>query len=105
MWTKEDYCTLFTDAVKRSEIIVFGCRCSVRYSGRAESYLDIGDRIVVVKSDQSLLIHQPTGNAPINYMKPSTTHTMFLNNKLILKSTSLQHKETMEVTIERVYFF
>jgi len=81
----EDYCKLFNDALARNETIVFSCTCTIRYSGRAESYLNLGDRIVMVKSDKALLVHQPTGNAAINYMKPNTGHTLKLEaDKLIL---------------------
>ncbi len=102
----EDYCTLLNDALKRNETIVFGCHCSVRYSGRAESYLEKGDRIIMIKSDNALLIHQPTGNSAINYMKPNTTHTMALeNNALVLTSQNLTQKERMTIHIDKIHFF
>lgn len=102
----EDYCTLLNDALARNETIVFSCTCTIRYSGRAESYLGAGDRIVMIKSDGALLVHQPTGNAPINYMKPSTTHTMRLEDgKLLLKSQNLMQKEHIDITIDKIHFF
>jgi len=102
----EDYCTLFADALKRNETVVFFCTCRIRYSGRAESYLDFGDRLIIVKSDNALLVHQPTGNAPINYMKPNTTHTLRLDDDhLELKSQNLALKENMHITIKKVHSF
>jgi len=101
----EDYCTLFNDALARNETIVFSCSCSIRYSGRAESFLDTGDRLVMIKSDNALLVHQPTGNTPINYMKPNTAHNMRFDGKLILKSTNLVLKESMEIIIDKIHFF
>ncbi len=87
---KEDYVILLNDALKRNETIVFGCHCSIRYSGRAESLLEHGDRIIVIKSDNTLLVHQPSGNAPINYMKPDTSHKLVIeNSKLVLQSRNL----------------
>ena len=102
----EDYAVLLKDAINRTETIVFSCRCQVRYSGRAESYLDTGDRVVMIKSDGALLIHQPTGNAPINYMKPGTSHTLIINSgKLKLKSNNIHQKESIDVSIDKMHFF
>lgn len=106
MWTKEEYSTLFNDALNRNETIIFSCLCTIRYSGRAESFLDFGDRIVLIKADNALIIHQPYGNAPINYMKPGTTHAMQVRDgKIIMKSNHLINKESMTLTIDRIYFF
>ncbi len=106
MWTLQDYITLLNDALKRNETVVFSCRCTIRYSGRAESYIGDGDRIIMIKSDNALLIHQPTGNAPINYMKPGTGYTVRVeDSKLILKATNILEKESMEITISYVHFF
>lgn len=101
-----DYIPLLQDALKRNETIVFGCNCSIRYSGRAESSLGAGDRIVIIKSDNALLVHQPTGNAPINYMKPGSAYTAKLeNDQLVLKAQNLAEKEFMTITIDKMHFF
>ncbi len=105
MWSLEDYCTLFNDAFRRRETIVLACRCKIRYSGRAESFLGDGDRVVVVKSDGALLVHQPTGNAPINYMKPGCTHELRVDGEEChLHTSHVLEKEKMEISIEKVYF-
>jgi RecB family endonuclease NucS len=102
----QDYATLLTDALARNETIVLACTCSIRYSGRAESYLAAGDRVILIKGDKAILVHQPTGNAPINYMKPQTGHSViFDNGKLSLKSSNLAMKEFLDVVIERVHFY
>ncbi|MEM4247239.1 MAG: endonuclease NucS, partial [Candidatus Woesearchaeota archaeon] len=94
MFELNDYITLLADALKRNETIVFGCNCTIRYSGRAESFLNEGDRVIMIKSDNALLVHQPTGNAPINYMKPGTGYTVRTDgNKLVLKATNILEKE------------
>jgi len=101
-----DYILLFTDSLARNETIVFSCRCSIKYSGRAESHLGMGDRIILVKSDNALLVHQPTGNAPINYMKPNTGHSLKVENgKLVLRSQNLALKENMEIIMDKIHFF
>lgn len=102
----EDYCTLFNDAIKRNETLILFCNCKIRYSGRAESFLDWGDRVIMIKSDNALLVHQPTGNAPINYMKPNTTHALRLEDETLqMKSQNLAMKEHMDITIQKVHTF
>jgi RecB family endonuclease NucS len=102
----QEYATLLSDAIARNETIVIGCNCSVRYSGRAESFLEDGDRLLMIKSDNAILIHQPTGNNPINYMKPNTSHRFDMEDgKLILSSKNLPLKEFLDVNINKIHFF
>lgn len=106
MFKLTDYTGLVEDAIKRSETIVLGCNCTVRYSGRAESYLEKGDRIVMIKSDGALIVHQPFGNAPINYMKPNTAHSVKTDDKkLVLNGSNLAQKESMKIIVDKVHFF
>lgn len=106
MWDLQEYCTLLNDALNRNETIIFACRCSIRYSGRAESFLETGDRLIIIKADKTLLVHQPSGNNPINYMKQNSTHTLTIKEgKLFLKSSNLLQKEFLEATIDRMFFF
>lgn len=106
MWDLQEYCTLLNDALNRNETVVFACKCSIRYSGRAESFLETGDRIIIIKSDKTLLVHQPSGNNPINYMKPNTSHSLTVQDKkLLLKSSNLLLKESMDLAIDRMFFF
>ena len=102
----EEYQILLNDALARNETIVFSCKCRIRYSGRAESFLDWGDRIIMIKNDNTLLVHQPTGNTPINYMKTGSSYTLRCeHDQLILKSQNITQKETMEITISKMHFF
>ena len=96
---------LINNALSKNETIIIGCHCKVKYSGRAESFLDYGDRIILIKSDNALLIHQPQGNAPVNYMKPNTHHEASVKeNNLILKSSNLALKEYMDIFIKDLHF-
>ena len=102
----QDYLTLLNDALRRNETIILGCNCSIRYSGRAESMLEDGDRVIIIKADKTLLIHQPTGNSPINYMKANTSHSLAVQDRtLTLKSRNLALKENMDIEINKLYFY
>lgn len=100
------YPALLEDAQSKGENIVLACRCEVWYSGRAESHLPIGDRIIIIKEDGTLLVHQPAGNNPINYMKTGSRHSMVLERGgLFLNSRNLSMKEFLDAKIEKVHFF
>ena len=96
----------FNDALNRNSVILLSCSCEIHYSGRAESFLGIGDRIIMIKADKTLLIHQPSGSNPINYMKEGTSYNLVREEgKLILHCSNLPLKEYMDIFIPKVYSF
>ena len=97
---------LIKNALRKNESLVFSCRCTVHYSGCSESFLAEGDRIVIIKSDNTVIIHQPTGNNPINYMKPGASFVVEKEKETFkLKCQNLALKEYLDIAISRVFFF
>jgi hypothetical protein len=86
-------------ALKRNKTIILTASCTVDYSGRAEAFLDKGDRIIIIKSDNTLLIHQPNGNAPVNYMKPNSKIKIIDADNLIIESSNESLNEYLTITI------
>lgn len=75
--------------IERGEFICFFCHCTINYSGRAESYLDNGDRLIAIKQDKTVMIHQPEGGMPINYVKaPASCELMEEDGLLIFRACS-----------------
>jgi len=99
-----DYALKFDGALSKKETIILMCSCTVRYSGRAESYLDKGDRIIMIKQDSTLLVHQYDTNNPINYMKAESSHFVSLTDGMLhLSSKNVAMKEYMDIIIDKVY--
>ncbi|MFB6196759.1 MAG: hypothetical protein ABEI52_00610, partial [Halobacteriaceae archaeon] len=94
---------LFDGFNATNETLVCFCDCTVDYSGRAESHLPRGDRILIFKADNTLLIHQPTNNEPINYMKAGTTFTVDHDDDLVIHANHTGLKEYMDITIHTIY--
>ena len=93
------------EALKNNHSVVLGGTCEIWYSGRAESYLPEGDRLIIIKADNTLIVHQPTGNNPINYMKPNTKHTFnFDKGVLFINSRNSNLKEFLDIKISQVHF-
>ncbi len=94
----------FRDALDSGKTIVFSATCSIRYSGRAESFLDDGDRLIIIKGDKTLLIHQPSGSLPINYMKEGTAYDIGSAGEKI-NIVCRNGKELMSIDIHRIHYY
>ena len=80
--------------------------CEITYSGRAEAFLPRGDRMIVLKQDGVLLIHQPVNGSPINYLKSGCSIDFTIeedNNSIILNAKSFDGKEFLDIIIFDVY--
>lgn len=50
---------------------IIQAECTLRYSGRCETFLEAANRLILVKDDGSVMIHVDSGIKPLNYMKSS----------------------------------
>lgn len=66
---RKEFLEIFHKVQQTKQYCTILCSCAVTYSGRAEAYLPRGDRVIMIKQDGVLLIHQPTNGNPINYLK------------------------------------
>lgn len=75
----------------------------VDYRGRAQSILDWGERIVMIKQDGNVLVHQPEMREPVNW-QPSGTTTEFKeeNNSLVIRSRHSHPPEKMKITFRNL---
>jgi len=91
-------------ATSSNKTIALFCKCSVFYNGRAESELEDGDRLIIIKSDNTLLVHQPDGNTPINYMKANSSIDIIeLERGILMKCQNIKLKEYLDIFIEEIY--
>ena len=75
----------------------------IDYHGRARSFLDWGQRIIIIKQDGNVLIHQPVMREPVNW-QPSDTRTIFKekNSQLIMISSHKKPNEKMKITFRDI---
>lgn len=101
----EEFIIKISIALKNPETIIIGANCEVSYYGKVESFLPSGDRIIIIKADKTLLVHQPNGVNPINYMKEGTEHSIVKNKDgIFLKSRHLFFKDYMDIKFDKIYF-
>jgi len=88
---------------KRRTLIVTGA-CEVSYAGRASSTLELGERILIIKSDGSLLVHRPVGYEPVNWQPAgSIFHVQVKDDTLEVHGVRQKPRENVRVTFDRVY--
>ena len=83
-------------------LIIIG-DCMIDYRGRARSFLDWGDRVIMIKQDGAVLVHQPIMREPVNW-QPSGSKTNFSvkDDLLILKSHHTRPPEKMKIAFRNV---
>jgi len=87
---------------QRRTLIVVG-NCHVHYAGRANSTLENGERLLIIKSDGSLLVHRPTGYEPVNWQPSgSVYHVELRGDKLEVHGVRQKPRETVNVTFAEV---
>lgn len=68
----EEAAVLVKTGIQEKSMVLLVGECRVDYEGRSASRLESGERLVVIKQDGAVLVHRPTGYAPVNW-QPSTS--------------------------------
>jgi len=88
---------------KKAVIILMAC-CSVVYEGRARSKLGSGDRMIIIKSDGSFMIHQDRNLDPVNWQPPKSQCKASLKEGIMyLEGSRRNPTERLEVKIKSTY--
>ena len=87
---------------QKTTLIMLG-RCKIEYQGRAKSFLDWGERIIIVKSDGTVLVHKDTQRNPINWQPEGTTLSVHQEKKfLVLQTIHHKKREKMAITFDKI---
>ena len=89
---------------EKTLLIIIG-DCMIDYRGRARSFLDWGDRVIMIKQDGAVLVHQPVMREPVNW-QPSGSKSDFRIEKdhLILRSHHTRPPEKMKIIFRQIQF-
>jgi len=95
---------VFYEALRRKKVIMILANCEVFYEGRSKSYLEPGDRIIVVKEDRAVLIHRPNGYKPVNW-QPSNTEVILdkRNDSVYLFAIRDKPRERVRIKLIKTY--
>ena len=94
----------FRDGVTNRKVILLIGKCEVDYSGRAASKLEIGDRLVIVKEDGSVLVHRPKGYEPVNWQPPRCMFEAHIEgDKFVVRAIRKKPRESLKIKFVKVY--
>ncbi len=91
------------ERMRAGKTIFLVCECKIDYKGRAKSRLGKGERILILKRDGTVIVHQKMGRNPVNWMPPrSKTRLKMVDGALKMVSTKHRRRERMEITVHSV---
>src|SRR3954451_17005197 len=77
-------------------------RCEVRYSGRLTALLPMALRLIMVKSDGSVMVHADTGGfKPQNWMTPPTAIEEE-DGRIVVRKRAGASEDRLDIAIEEV---
>jgi endonuclease len=89
--------------IQRRTLVVAG-NCHVHYAGRANSTLEKGERLLIVKADGSLLVHRPVGYEPVNWQPAGGVfHVEVKDDKLEVHGIRQKPRESVRVTFHNIF--
>jgi RecB family endonuclease NucS len=93
-----------TKALSQRRTLVVAGNCHVHYAGRAKSTLELGERLLIIKADGSLLVHRPVGYEPVNWQPAgSVFHAQLKGNELEIHAVRQKPRENIQVMFDAVY--
>jgi len=79
--------------------------CEASYRGRSRAELDRADRLIIVKPDGTVLVHEGKKREPINWQPPgSRTSYRLREDVLVLRSVRDRPREELEIYLYAIYF-
>jgi RecB family endonuclease NucS len=96
--------SLVRKAFARRRTLVVAGNCRVRYTGRASSTLEMGERLLIVKEDGALLVHRPVGYEPVNWQPAgSIFHVHADKEQLEIRGVRQKPRESVTLTFDAVF--
>ena len=90
-------------AIAERRTLIIAGKCQVRYTGRAKSTLEPGERILIIKEDGSLLVHRPFGYEPVNWQPPgSVFHVQTKAEAIEVHAVRQKPRENVRVIFNEV---
>ena len=91
-------------AVSAHKAVILVGNCWVDYKGRANSKLESGERIVMIKEDGSVLVHRSSGYEPVNW-QPAGCLFQTRVKEDILRVRAIRYKpsESINIYFDQIY--
>lgn len=88
----------------RTHVITMFAYCKIDYVGRASSLANYADRLILIKPDGTLIIHERDKREPINWQPPGTIINAVVDeDELVIKGIRKTPYELLIIRIPLVY--
>jgi len=87
--------------IKKRMVTIVG-NCKVDYAGRARSFLDYGERLVIVKADGTVMVHGNEKREPLNWQPPGTKVKYTSEGGLTIEARRTSPPETMHIHFKNI---
>ncbi|HUV97995.1 MAG TPA: endonuclease NucS [Candidatus Paceibacterota bacterium] len=88
---------------QRKTLLLIGS-CWVDYKGRANSRLELGERVVMIKEDGSVLVHRPSGYEAVNWQPPGCIfHSSAKDGVLLITAIRRAPAESLRIHFNGLY--
>jgi RecB family endonuclease NucS len=96
----------FLESVIERCVVIISAAMRVEYHGRASSVASLSPRIMIMKPDGTLIVHEDTKHRPINWQPPGTRFSLSIGDDSILVLEALRRKDRESVVIhfDELYF-
>ncbi|MHA1754755.1 MAG: endonuclease NucS [Candidatus Odinarchaeia archaeon] len=100
----KEYVSVLNDALLKGYAVFIVGLFKVDYEGRANSFIDFGERFLIIKRDKVVLVHQDKGIAPINWQPSGVSVKVQLDKDVIVLTAYRRYpKEKLVITFKKVY--
>ena len=91
-------------ALSERKVVILVGNCSVDYRGRANSKLEFGERILMIKEDRSVLVHRPFGYEPVNWQPAGCLfQTRVIGDILQIRAIRKKQSESVKLSFDNIF--
>lgn len=101
----EDVVRLVNEGMQRKQLMLVVGECRAEYEGRSSSLLGWGERVLIIKADRTVLLHQPRGRDPVNWQPANVVRASSEGENLAIQALRLKPREALHVVFRRVRIF
>lgn len=87
------------------EVIIIFANCKIEYFGRAKSLAENKPRLIIIKVDGTVIVHESTKREPVNWQPSGSKITLEANyDKLNIVVERNRPREVLKIILNEVYY-
>lgn len=100
----EEAIGFLTTKINRELLVIFA-DCNIDYIGRASSRAELASRLIILKPDGTVIIHESTKREPLNWQPPGTKVIVYpLGESVVIRAERRRPHEILDIHLEKIYY-